>query len=244
MPMPTPAQVVRVGAGRALIGEIADDIALDHREPAALVEVGDRHAKRGAVDDVVGDERALEAELGVERDLAEAGAGVADDLQVRRRVAAHRREGGVADAVAAHDDIAGAEDIDSVAVLAGAAGSGGNVLDAVVDDERAVIAGRATPDQNAAIAGAAHRVAGNAQAARVEREDANVSGADDVSGDVPLDRLERNAVAAGIHDLALGDMHRAALGEMQKAAPLGKRDGAAVENKAGDGDMVACGRRQ
>jgi hypothetical protein len=39
-------------------------------------------------------------------------------------------------------------------------------------------------------------------------------------------------------------MHRAALGEMQKAAPLGKRDGAAVENKAGDGDMVACGRRQ
>jgi hypothetical protein len=200
--------------------------------------------KRGAVDDVVGDKRALEAELGIERDLAEAGAGVADDLQVRRRVAAHRREGGVADAVAAHDDIAGAEDIDSVAVLAGAAGPGGNVLDAVVDDERAIIAGRATPDQNAAIAGAAHRVAGNAQAARVEREDANVSGADDVSGDGPLDRLERNAVAAGIHDLALGDMHGAALGEMQKAAPLGKRDPAAVENKAGDGNVVACGRRQ
>ena len=41
-------------------------------------------------------------------------------------------------------------------------------------------------------------------------------------------------------DLALGDMHRAALGEMHKAAPLGKRDAAAVENKAGDGDMVAA----
>jgi hypothetical protein len=30
---------------------------------------------------------------------------------------------------------------------------------------------------------------------------------------------------------------------MHEAAPLGKRDAAAVENKAADGDMVACGRR-
>ena len=121
-PMPMPARSFgSVPAGR-LVDEIADEIALHHREPAALVEVGDRDAERGAVDDVVGDHRALEAELGIERDLAEAGAGVADDLQVRRGVAAHRREGGVADAVAAHDDIAGAEDVDGVAVLAGAAG--------------------------------------------------------------------------------------------------------------------------
>ena len=122
--------------------------------------------------------RAFETELGIKRDLAEAGAGVADDLQVGRGVAAHRGESGVADAVAAHDDIVGAEHVDGVAVLAGAAGFVHDVFDAVVDDERAVIAGLAAPDQDAAIAGAAHGIAGDAQPARVDEKIAASAGVD------------------------------------------------------------------
>ena len=121
-PMPMPAPSFGSVPGGRLADEIADQIALHHREPAALVEIRDRHAERRAVDDVVGDHRALEAELGVDRDFAEAGAGVADDLQVRGGIAAHRRESGIADAVAAHDHVVGAKDVDGVAVLAGSAG--------------------------------------------------------------------------------------------------------------------------
>jgi hypothetical protein len=45
--------VVRIGTGRAVTDEVADEIALDDGEPASLVEVRDRHAKRRAVDNVV-----------------------------------------------------------------------------------------------------------------------------------------------------------------------------------------------
>ena len=47
----------------------------------------------------------------------------------------------MADAVAAHDHVAGAKRVDGVAVLAGAAGAVGDVLDAVVDHDGAVVAG-------------------------------------------------------------------------------------------------------
>ena len=67
--------------------------------------------------------------------------------------------------------------------------------------------------------------------------------ADRVAGDFALDRLERDAVAAGIDDLAIGDAQRAALGEMQQPAPFRQRDIAAVENEAGDADMIAAGGR-
>ena len=209
--------VVRVGAGRAPVDEIADQVALHDGEPAALLEVGDRHAHRRAVDNVVGDHGAFETEFGIKRDLAEAAAGVADDLQVGSGVAAHGGESRVADTVAAHDDVVGAEHVDGVAVLAGAAGLVHDAFDAVVDDDRAVIARLAAPDQDAAIAGTAHGIAGDAQPARIEREDRGISRIDRVPRDVAGDGLERDAVAAGIDNLAIGDAHGTALRQMQQA---------------------------
>jgi len=94
--------------------------ALHDREPAALVEVRHQDAGCGGVDEIVGDERALESELRVKRDLAEAGARVGDDLDVGGGVAADGGVGAVADAVAADQNAAGAERVDAVSVLAGA----------------------------------------------------------------------------------------------------------------------------
>ena len=108
-PMPMPATSFGSAPAARNADQVADHVALHDGQPPALVEVGDGDAERRAVDHVVGDHRALEAELGVERDLAQSRAGIADDLQVRRGIAAHGRERGAADAVAAHDDVAGAE---------------------------------------------------------------------------------------------------------------------------------------
>ena len=58
-----------------------------------------------------------------------------------------------ADVIAAHDDVAGAENVDGVAVLAVAAGARGGVVDAVVGDQAAVAPLLALPDADAAIAG-------------------------------------------------------------------------------------------
>jgi Fe-S cluster assembly ATPase SufC len=55
-----------------------------------------------------------------EDDLAELGAGIAADLQVRGGVATHRRIGTGMDAVVGDDHVAGAEHVDAVSVLAGA----------------------------------------------------------------------------------------------------------------------------
>jgi hypothetical protein len=54
--------------------QVAQDVALHDREPAALVEVRHRDAGGGGVDEVAGDERTLEGELGVERHLAQTSA--------------------------------------------------------------------------------------------------------------------------------------------------------------------------
>src|SRR5207248_6474358 len=113
-------------------------------------------------------------ELGIDRNLAKVGRGVAGDLDVGGCVAAHRRIGGAADAVAAHDDIAGAEDVDGVAVLAGTTGGVIDILDAVVDDERAVVALLRPVHENAAVAGAAHDVVLDRQAARIQLLDGDI----------------------------------------------------------------------
>ena len=241
--MPMPALSFGSVPGGRRFDEVADQIALHDGEPAALLEVGDRHAHRRAVDNVVGDHGAFETEFGIKRDLAEAAAGVADDLQVGSGVAAHGGESRVADTVAAHDDVVGAEHVDGVAVLAGAAGLVHDVFDAVVDDDRAVIAGLAAPDQDAAIAGTAHGIAGDAQPARIDREDRGISRIDRVPGDVAGDGLERDAVAAGIDNLAIGDAHGTALRQMQQPTPLRKRDAGAVEYEAADAEVVAAGGR-
>src|SRR5262249_14783129 len=112
----------------------------------------------------VGDQRALETELRIQRDLARVGDDVAFDVDVGGGVAAHRREGAIVDAVAAYDHVAGAKHVDGVAVLAGAAGAVVDALDAVVSDDRAIVARLFTPDLDSVIAGAADRVARNQQA--------------------------------------------------------------------------------
>jgi hypothetical protein len=67
---------------------------------------------------------------------------------------------------------------------------------------------RAAPNQDAAIAGSANRVAGNLQPARIDGENRRITAADAVGADFALDRLERNAVAPGIDDLAIRDTDR------------------------------------
>ena len=46
--------------------QVAHEVALHDRKAPAVVEVGDRDAGRRRVDEIVGDERAFEAELGID----------------------------------------------------------------------------------------------------------------------------------------------------------------------------------
>ncbi len=89
--------------------EIAHQVALHDGKAAAFVEVGDGDARRRRVDDVVGDQRALESELGINGDFAQTRAGIADDLHVGGGIAAHRGKGAIADAVAGDKHAAGPE---------------------------------------------------------------------------------------------------------------------------------------
>jgi hypothetical protein len=108
---------------------------------------------------------------------------------------------------------------------------------------RAVVARCRAPDQNAAVAGAVYRVGRDPQAARIDRENGGVAAADGVAAHVALDRLECDAVAAGIDDFAIGDADRAALSNMQKPAPLRQRDSGAVEDQTTDADVIGAGGR-
>ena len=55
--------VIATRAGGPLEKQIADEISLDHRESASLVEIRHRDADRGAINDVVRNKGAFEAEL-------------------------------------------------------------------------------------------------------------------------------------------------------------------------------------
>src|SRR5581483_1476713 len=224
--------------------EIPDEVALHHGQPTALVEVGDGDADGRTVDHVVGDQRALETELGIERNLAEADAGIAGNLQVRGRIAAHGRERRPLDAVAAHHDVAGAKYIDGIAVLPGAAGARGDVLDAVVEDERAVVAGLGAPHQDAVVGALAHRVGGDPEALRIEREDAGVArAAHGRARHLAFDSLQHDPVPGRRHNLAVADAYAPTFCEMHKAALRGKGDAGAVEHQSGERRGVGACRR-
>src|SRR6202011_2961279 len=121
-------------------------------------------------------------------------------------IAAHGRVVAIADAVAAHDDVAGAKRVDGVAVVAGAAGAGLDVRDAVVEHLRAVVADGGAQDFDAVVVGTLNGVARNQQALRVERYDRGGGGiGDDVAADVAGDVLEPDAVATAAGDFAIGD---------------------------------------
>ena len=161
-----------------------------------------------------------------------------DDLDVGRRIAAHRGIIAVADAVAAHDDIAGAKRVDGVAVLPGAAGTGLDVLDAVVEHQRAVIADRGAQDLDAVVVGAEDGVARDQQAPRVERDDRGGGGVgDDVAADIAGNLFEPDAGAAAACYLAIDDADVGAAEAMHQAAPGRQRNAAAVERDAGEADV-------
>ena len=151
--------------------QVAHEVALHDGEASAVVEVGDGDAGRRGVDEVVGDQRAFEAELGIDGDLAEARARIGDDLDVGRSVAAHGAEGAVGDAVAGDEHAAGAKNVDAVAVLAGAAAVGPDAHDAVGGDDAAVLAGVGAPDLDAVVAAVGNVVVGNFQPRRVDAAD-------------------------------------------------------------------------
>ena len=235
--------VVGIGAGGALALEVADQVALHDRKAAAFVEVGDGDAERRAVDRVVGDHGAFEAEFRIDRDLADVGGGVADNLEIGGGVAAHGREGRARDAVAAHDHVAGAEDVDGVAVLARAAALVGDVLDAVVEHQRAVVGLRRSPDQDAVVAGAADGVVLDRKAAGVHREDRGFGGVVYLgAGDGAFDAFEGDAVATRIDDLAIDDADRAAERQAHQRAVVRQRLVGAVDGQAGEGDVVCTAR--
>src|ERR1700737_341998 len=210
-----------VGANRTPGHQIADEIALDDGHAAALFEICHRDADGGAIDRVVGDHRALETELRVDRDFAERRAGVVGDLDVGRRIAAHRRERRIADTVAAHADIMRAIHVDRVAVLSRAAGLRRDVLDAVVDHLRAVVAFLRAPYLNAVVGDIADGVARDDKAARVERMDRSAKRTrDGRAGDLALDAFEHDTVAARADDLAIADRDPAPGRELNQAGIL------------------------
>ena len=77
---------------------------------------------------------------------------VAEYLDVARRIGTHRGEGAIGNAVIGDDDAVGAENVDAIAVLAGAARLRRDTLDPVTGDDGTVIALAPAPDQDAAVA--------------------------------------------------------------------------------------------
>src|SRR5690606_27029987 len=131
---------------------VAHDVAGADGELTAVVEVGDRDAAGGAVDDIVRDHRAREGELGKDRDFPGVEADIAADLGVAGAVEPDRRESAIGNVVAGDDDAVGAEDIDAVAVLAIAAATPVDTCNAVARDDGRVSAVAAAPDADAGIA--------------------------------------------------------------------------------------------
>ena len=207
------------------------------RPPSLKLPDGDADGR--AIDRVVGDHGAFEGEFRIERDLAHIADAVARYLDVRGRVAAHRGIVAVADAVAPHDHVAGAERVDGVAVLAGAAGACLDVLDAVVRNQRAVVADRRAQDLDAVVIGALDRVARHDQAECVERyHRGRRDSGKDIAGDIAGHLLQPDAVTAAVDDLALADADIAPTEAMHQATPRRQRNLAAIERDAAKPDMA------
>ncbi len=140
-----------MGVG-ALEFQVAYDIAGHSRQAAALVKVDDEDAVRRVVDEIVGNQRTLEGKFRIDRRLARAQALVGADDDVGRRVGTDRRKGAVGDMIARDQHIVGAEEVDAVAMLPGAAGPGADPGDAVAGHHGAVFALGPAVHQDAAIA--------------------------------------------------------------------------------------------
>jgi hypothetical protein len=149
------ADTSRVGV---LAEECADEVALHDCEPAALAEIGDRDAHRSVIDDVVGDHRGLEGELGIERDVAEPRAGLPIIWQFEPEVERIAEKAQSVMRLLLINNRARVKRIDTIAVLPAAAALCGDALDAVRDDDGAVLADLRAPDEDAVVAAVMHMV--------------------------------------------------------------------------------------
>src|SRR5947209_3774144 len=111
-------------------------------------------AERGAIDDIPGNQRALKAEFGINRDFARVTNAVAFDEDVRGGVSANCRKCAVADAIASHHHVFGSKDVYRVAVLSGSAGAAFDVLNDIVRHEGCIVARYRSPHLDAVVAGA------------------------------------------------------------------------------------------
>src|SRR5205807_3140923 len=120
-----------------------------------------------------------------------------------------------------------------------AAGAGLDVLDAVVGDQRAVVADVRAQDLDAVVVGAGDGVAGDAETPGVERHHCRHRDVGkDVAGDVAGYLLEPDAAAAGAGDLAIGDADVAAAEDMDQPAPRRQWNAAAIEAETGQPDRI------
>ncbi len=211
-----------------------------------MIEIGDGDSDGGTVDAVAGDEGALKAEFGIKRDLARVRYGIAFDVEVGGRIAAHGRKGAMRDMIAPHDDIAGAKDIDGIAVLTGTAGAVGNILDAVAGNDGAVLAFLATPNLNAVIGRARDIVAQDNKPARIEGMDRGVHVAEVIAGDFAVRGEAMECRAAGTDKFAIGNLQRSRVFEMDHtAAPRrGAIEAVKLDSRQRDvGSAGACKQR-
>ena len=170
----------------------------------ALVEIGDRDAHRRVIDDVVGNHRALEGKLRIERDLTESRAGIADHLTVRAGIGTDPREGAIGDAVVAHHHRACTKHIDPIAVLATAAALCGDTLDPVGGNDGAVFADCGAPDEDAVVAAVAHMVVADFEPRCVLAEEAAAADVADLAvGNTARDFAEHDPVRSAAGDEAL-----------------------------------------
>ena len=221
--------------------DVANDVALDDREPAAFAEIGDRYANAGTVDMIVSDDGAFEAGHATQCGLASVKAVVADDLNVGCRIAAEGGERAAANLIAAHHHIAGALDADPVSELIGSAVIV-DVFDPVVDDEGAVFAGILSQDRNAVVARSADGVAGDHQSARVPGENGDIGApADGRARHFAPDRVEQEAMSTGPHQLAIRDLDAAAVRKSNKCLTLRQGRSGAVEDESGEPHAVGLG---
>src|SRR5690606_37698181 len=142
----------------------------------------------------------------IEGDLAEAGAIVADDLAIVAAIHPDRGERAIGDMVGADDDAAGPVDVDAVSILSRAARYGADPRYPVAADQRPVMALLRLPDEQAVVVTSGNGIAGDDEAAAVQREQRRVAAMGDlVVLDAPAASAEPQARPGARLDPAIGD---------------------------------------
>src|SRR4029079_12305704 len=196
---------------------------------------------RRALDVVAGNEHAFEAELRIDGNFARIADAVAFDMQIRGRIAAHGRERTIPDAIAAHNHIRGAKHIDRVAILAGAAEPVLHVLDAIIDDHRAIILRSRTPHLDARIAGVSDLIACDQKPARVENVDGNIGNFREGAVAELARTANCNERRAGRRrECAVCDLYALTVVESYERSSVGQLITAAIEDKTGERDRVTA----